>query len=703
MYSSFKTITKNRASNTLSDTIRERDETISKLNTQSKELNEVRELLIMRSKELNEAREFLIMLQHKKQKKHQLQKFAQEIKDQKDKIDSLNVEKSAMFEKIEVCDSLKQTNAQLSSEVRELGERICKLTIGVGIESEFPSVNNIATTYKGISDNYRLNLTSEIITQLEDNEKINEKIKEKYAISFLARFSHCVSFSVLLLSYQFVNSYWEDQLQYLQTLFGINKETAQRYFQTTFQEQFNSSFTQLHQQGKQFINLNLRELLSKENQHFGHLFDSIDNKITEQEEKEGGNKMNSQKNKLIESCLRSMWSCVLSRPSLKPYPLESASNPQLNHEIQSKNIKIVKEFLGNEDDCSNIGYFTWPSLILCDTNDLLSIPITACYTSFDVTAFNGNNAPQSNTQSDRQTTLNDQSTSCPNVADNIEKVCLFLIKKTKWNRQNKKPRKKLNIFNQYTSYVGRVNILPYRYYKRRRVPYSTLNDTLDFFGDIENTERMCNRYIDDIYAFEFSPVNGNQYLCSGSRDNILDLWDVETSKLYIFSEHRNTFRCVDFSLQDSNSNDKSGKIGTISGNEYTICPGLYDNIIRLWDTEMLQKFIVFKDENSVTGTKYELRGLGTSGTNTMPELDDNTVHLWNSQSDKQSPVFNGHKREVYAVEFFPFAVNNTEVYGSSNVMFSEPFVLDIQQIRKNCAPLMEIKDYRPCLNFSLKG
>ncbi|ETO11975.1 hypothetical protein RFI_25401, partial [Reticulomyxa filosa] len=125
----------------------------------------------------------------------------------------------------------------------------------------------------------------------------------------------------------------------------------------TFQEQFNSSFTQLHQQGKQFINLNLRELLIKENQYFGYLFDSTHSKT------------NSKKNKLIESCLRSMWSCVLSKPSLKPYPLKFASNLQLNREIQSKNIKIAKEFLGNNDDCDSIGYFIWPSLIRCDTND----------------------------------------------------------------------------------------------------------------------------------------------------------------------------------------------------------------------------------------------------------------------------------------------------------------------------------------------
>ncbi|ETO01171.1 hypothetical protein RFI_36268 [Reticulomyxa filosa] len=118
--------------------------------------------------------------------------------------------------------------------------------------------------------------------------------------------------------------------------------------------------------------------------------------------------MNSQKNKLIESCLRSMWSCVLSKPSLKPYPLKFASNLQLNREIQSKNIKIAKEFLGNNDDCDSIGYFIWPSLIRCDTNELLHIPITACYTNFDVIILNKNNILQSNIKPNHQITSEDQ-------------------------------------------------------------------------------------------------------------------------------------------------------------------------------------------------------------------------------------------------------------------------------------------------------
>ncbi|ETO24349.1 hypothetical protein RFI_12809 [Reticulomyxa filosa] len=209
--------------------------------------------------------------------------------------------------------------------------------------------------------------------------KSNEKIKEKYEITILARFAHCVSFTILRLSHEFIQSYWDEQLQNLQKPFGIsNKQLSQTYFQTIFQEQFKSSLLQLCEKGKEYIHSELKKEIIKENSCFQYLFDEIENKIDI-----------IKKNVLIESCLRSMWSCLLSRPSLKPYPLIFTSNPQLNQEIQSKKPEITKEFLGKESGCNDIGYFTWPSLIRCDTNDLLNVPIAACYASFHVIVSNG--------------------------------------------------------------------------------------------------------------------------------------------------------------------------------------------------------------------------------------------------------------------------------------------------------------------------
>ncbi|ETO02651.1 hypothetical protein RFI_34768 [Reticulomyxa filosa] len=164
--------------------------------------------------------------------------------------------------------------------------------------------------------------------------KSDERIKGTFEIAFLARFAHCVSFTILKLSYQFVQSYWDNQLEYLQKPFGFsNKQTAQKHLQTIFQQQFNSSFIQLYSQGRQFITLKLKEQIVEENENFAYLFDSILN-------------------------------------------------------TTSKHFKIQKEFLGKENGCNDIGYFTWPSLIRCDTNDLLDVPITACYAHLNLNVLN---------------------------------------------------------------------------------------------------------------------------------------------------------------------------------------------------------------------------------------------------------------------------------------------------------------------------
>ncbi|ETO33217.1 hypothetical protein RFI_03890, partial [Reticulomyxa filosa] len=97
---------------------------------------------------------------------------------------------------------------------------IRELTTEAENENKFPSVKEIEDNYKAIGNNDQLNLISEIIKQLRGDEKIKQTkgIKGTFEIAFLARFAHCVSFTILKLSYQFVQSYWDNQLEYLQTL-----------------------------------------------------------------------------------------------------------------------------------------------------------------------------------------------------------------------------------------------------------------------------------------------------------------------------------------------------------------------------------------------------------------------------------------------------------------------------------------------------
>ncbi|ETO11916.1 hypothetical protein RFI_25460 [Reticulomyxa filosa] len=60
--------------------------------------------------------------------------------------------------------------------------------------------------------------------------------------------------------------------------------------------------------------------------------------------------------------------------------------------------------------------------------------------------------------------------------------------------------------------------------------YSNYDKTIRFW-DFKNNKRLqiLNGHTDSVYGIEFSPFNGGRYLCSGSVDNTIRLWDVETS------------------------------------------------------------------------------------------------------------------------------------------------------------------------------
>ncbi|ETO10687.1 hypothetical protein RFI_26689 [Reticulomyxa filosa] len=195
----------------------------------------------------------------------------------------------------------------------------------------------------------------------------------------------------------------------------------------------------------------------------------------------------------------------------------------------------------------------------------------------------------------------------------------------------------------------------------------------NFWDFRENQQlKMFNEHTSWVSSIEFSSFSGGRYLCSGSDDWTIRLWDVETSKsLHTFNGHTGTVRCVHMSQLQSNSSngsDKSNNIGVIGGNGYTICSGSYDNTIRIWDIETMKQLIVFKGHDDyVKSVKYGLNELFNT---ILSGSDDNSVRLWDVRSGQQIQAFNGHTNNVNVVEYSPFVVNNIEVGGNSNVICS---------------------------------
>ncbi|ETO32145.1 WD-40 repeat protein [Reticulomyxa filosa] len=165
---------------------------------------------------------------------------------------------------------------------------------------------------------------------------------------------------------------------------------------------------------------------------------------------------------------------------------------------------------------------------------------------------------------------------------------------------------------------------------------------------------------------------------------MLDTFHSSSNLINIFTGHNNCVNSIDYSTFDDNQ---------------FICSGSFDNTIRIWDIETTKQLNLFKGhDNDVNSVKYGSNGLVNT---ILSGSADKSVRLWDIRSGQQILVFNGHRISVNAVEYSPFVIKNN--IGNSNVICSGSCDKTIRfwDIRSNNNELrvMKLDDEIFCLKF----
>ncbi|ETO07558.1 G-protein beta WD-40 repeats containing protein, partial [Reticulomyxa filosa] len=154
------------------------------------------------------------------------------------------------------------------------------------------------------------------------------------------------------------------------------------------------------------------------------------------------------------------------------------------------------------------------------------------------------------------------------------------------------------------------------------------------------------KHIDVVWSIDYSTFNDNQFICSGSKDNTIRVWDINANKqIKLYTGHPDYVYCVKFSPYHHYTNRRS-----------VICSSSNDETINFWDFKHNKQLQIFNGHtrgvcciefSSFNGGKYLCSG-----------SYDKTIRLWDIETSKSLHIFNGHTDIVRCLDISPLQNNN---------------------------------------------
>ncbi|ETO26014.1 WD-40 repeat-containing protein [Reticulomyxa filosa] len=169
---------------------------------------------------------------------------------------------------------------------------------------------------------------------------------------------------------------------------------------------------------------------------------------------------------------------------------------------------------------------------------------------------------------------------------------------------------------------------------------------LDNFSSAAKSLKIFAGHTDHVKSIDYSTFGDCQFICSGSEDKTIRVWDIESSKqIQLFNGHSGPVYCAKFSPYHYHNHRQN-----------VICSSSYDKTIRFWDFKHNQQLQVFKEH---TGWISSIEFSSFNGGRYLCSGErDRTIRLWDVETSKSLYVFDEHMDAVRCLDISPLQSNN---------------------------------------------